>query len=106
MVALLAALHERGVGSVLVEGGAKMITVLLRERLVNRLIVCVAPTILGSGIEAVGDLGISELARTLTLTETSVTRYGADLILDGRVEYPETPATLESEEPVACVTVS
>jgi riboflavin-specific deaminase-like protein len=107
LVALLAALNDRGVGSVLVEGGAEMITALLCARLVDRLVVCIAPKILGAGIEAVGDLGIRKLARTLIMTDTSVTRYGVDLVLDGRVEYPGTPTmTVESEERVRCVTVS
>ena len=84
-----------------------MITALLRARLVDRLVVCVAPKILGAGIEAVGDLGIRELARTLIMADTSVTPCGGDLILDGRVEYPgPRPGTVESEERVACVTVS
>jgi diaminohydroxyphosphoribosylaminopyrimidine deaminase/5-amino-6-(5-phosphoribosylamino)uracil reductase len=107
LVALLSALHERGIGSVLVEGGAEMITALLRARLVDRLVVCVAPKILGAGIEAVGDLGIRELARSLIMTDTLVTPYGVDLILDSRVEYPGTPAvTVASEEGVGCVTAS
>lgn len=106
MVALLAALHDRGVGSVLMEGGAGMITALLRDRLVDRLVLCVAPKILGAGIEAVGDLGIRELARTLIMADTSVTPCGVDLTLDGRVEYPgPPPITLESEDCVGCVTV-
>jgi 5-amino-6-(5-phosphoribosylamino)uracil reductase/diaminohydroxyphosphoribosylaminopyrimidine deaminase/5-amino-6-(5-phosphoribosylamino)uracil reductase len=106
LVALLAALHQRGVGSVLVEGGAGMITALLRARMVDRLVVCVAPKILGAGIEAVGDLGIRELARTLLMTDTSVTPYGVDLVVDGRIEYPGTPPmTVESEERIGCVTV-
>jgi riboflavin-specific deaminase-like protein len=105
LIALLAALHQRGVGSVLVEGGAGMITALLRARLVDRLVVCVAPKILGAGIEAVGDLGIRELARALLMTDTSVTRYGVDLVLDSRIEYPGTPPmTVGSEERVGCVT--
>ena len=83
-----------------------MITALLQARLVDRLVVCVAPKILGAGIEAVGDLGIRELARTLILTDTFVKPYGIDLVLDGRVGYPGTPPmTVESEERVACVTV-
>jgi diaminohydroxyphosphoribosylaminopyrimidine deaminase / 5-amino-6-(5-phosphoribosylamino)uracil reductase len=107
LVALLAALHDLGVGSVLVEGGAEMITALLRARLVDRLVVCVAPKILGAGIEAVGDLGIRELARALLMTDTSVTHHGVDLVVDGRVEYPVTPPmSVESEERVGCVTVS
>jgi riboflavin-specific deaminase-like protein len=86
--ALLAELYARGVRSVMVEGGAALITSLLRDRLVDRLAVCIAPKVLGSGIEAVGDLGVRELADSLTLTETSVVRYGVDLVLDARVEYP------------------
>jgi diaminohydroxyphosphoribosylaminopyrimidine deaminase / 5-amino-6-(5-phosphoribosylamino)uracil reductase len=107
LVALLAALHEWGIRSLLVEGGAEMITALLRARLVDRLVVCVAPKILGAGIEAVGELGIRKLARSLIMTDTSVIRYGVDLVLDGRVEYPGTPTmTAESEGSGGCVTVS
>jgi riboflavin biosynthesis pyrimidine reductase len=84
-----------------------MITALLRARLVDRMVVCVAPKILGAGIEAVGNLGIRELARTLIMADTSVTACGVDLILDSRVEYPDAlPVTVESEESVRCVTAS
>jgi diaminohydroxyphosphoribosylaminopyrimidine deaminase / 5-amino-6-(5-phosphoribosylamino)uracil reductase len=105
LFALLAALHQRGVGSVLVEGGAGMITAFLQARLVDQLVVCVAPKILGAGIEAVGDLGIRELGRALLMTDTSVTRYGVVLVLESRIEYPGTPPmTVGSEERVGCVT--
>ncbi len=105
LIALLAELHRMGVGSVLVEGGAQMITALLQARVVDRLVVCVAPKILGTGIEAVGDHGISELADAMIVTDTSVTSFGADLVFDGRVEYPITHAmAVESEEGVRCVT--
>jgi 5-amino-6-(5-phosphoribosylamino)uracil reductase/diaminohydroxyphosphoribosylaminopyrimidine deaminase/5-amino-6-(5-phosphoribosylamino)uracil reductase len=89
LAALLTALGERGIGSVLVEGGARIITGLLRARLAQRLVITVAPIVLGAGIEAVGDLGIAELARALRLRDMQVGSYGADLVLDGRVEYPE-----------------
>lgn len=86
--ALLSMLRERGVGSVMVEGGAKLITSLLRQRLVDRLVVGVAPKILGTGIEAIGDLGIDDLARAVRLDGARVTAYGADLVIDGRAVYP------------------
>jgi 5-amino-6-(5-phosphoribosylamino)uracil reductase/diaminohydroxyphosphoribosylaminopyrimidine deaminase/5-amino-6-(5-phosphoribosylamino)uracil reductase len=89
LVALLAALHERGVGSVMVEGGAELITALLRARLVDRLAVCIAPKVLGAGIEAIGDLGIGDLARALLLRDPRVTSYGADQVIEGRIAYPE-----------------
>lgn len=85
---LLSELRLLGIDSVLVEGGAALITALLCDRLVDRLAVCIAPKILGSGIEAVGDLGICDLSDTLRLTDTSVTLYGVDVVLDSRVEYP------------------
>jgi 5-amino-6-(5-phosphoribosylamino)uracil reductase/diaminohydroxyphosphoribosylaminopyrimidine deaminase/5-amino-6-(5-phosphoribosylamino)uracil reductase len=89
LVALFAALHAQGIGSVMVEGGARLITALLRARLVDRLAVCVAPKLLGAGIEAIGDLGISDLARCLCLRDVLVTPYGVDFVVDGRVVYPE-----------------
>ena len=87
--ALLSELHALGVRSVMVEGGAALITAFFCERLVDRLAVCIAPKILGRGIEAVGDLGIQDLSDSLILTDTSVTPYGVDLVLDSRVEYPD-----------------
>ena len=87
--ALLSELYASGVRSVLVEGGAALITSLLCNRLVDRLAVCVAPKILGSGIEAVGDLGICELDESLALIDTSITPYGVDVVFDSRIEYPD-----------------
>jgi diaminohydroxyphosphoribosylaminopyrimidine deaminase / 5-amino-6-(5-phosphoribosylamino)uracil reductase len=89
LVAALDQLYQRGVRSVMVEGGAALITSFLCERLADRLAVCVAPKIIGRGIEAVGDLGICELADSLTLADTSLTTYGADVVFDSRIEYPD-----------------
>lgn len=86
--ALASALGGLGVGSVMVEGGAALITSLLRARLVDRLAVCIAPKILGAGIEAVGDLGIRDLADSISLVDADFTPHGCDLLLTARVEYP------------------
>jgi 5-amino-6-(5-phosphoribosylamino)uracil reductase/diaminohydroxyphosphoribosylaminopyrimidine deaminase/5-amino-6-(5-phosphoribosylamino)uracil reductase len=87
--ALLEELGVLGIGSVMVEGGATLITGFFRTGLVDRLAVCVAPKILGNGLQAVGDLGIHDLSRSLTLVDTVVEPYGVDLILSGRVVYPD-----------------
>jgi len=86
---LLGELGMLGVGSVMVEGGATLITGFLRAGLVDRLAVCVAPKILGDGLQAIGDLGIRDLSRSLTLADAAVEPYGVDLILSGRVVYPD-----------------
>jgi diaminohydroxyphosphoribosylaminopyrimidine deaminase/5-amino-6-(5-phosphoribosylamino)uracil reductase len=87
--ALLGELCALGVGTVMVEGGATLITGFFRVGLVDRLAVCVAPKILGDGLPAVGDLGIRDLSRSLTLVDARVEPYGVDLILSGRVVYPD-----------------
>ncbi len=86
---LLAKLARHGLRSVMVEGGARLITSLLRAQLVDRLAICIAPKILGAGIDAVGDLGIDDLGHAIQLIEPKITHYGADLILDGRLGYGE-----------------
>lgn len=88
LAALLCALGERGVGSVMVEGGAALVTALLRSRLADRAAVCVAPWLMGAGIEAVGDLGVRELSRMIGLADVTLHRYGPDVIFDGRIVYP------------------
>jgi 5-amino-6-(5-phosphoribosylamino)uracil reductase/diaminohydroxyphosphoribosylaminopyrimidine deaminase/5-amino-6-(5-phosphoribosylamino)uracil reductase len=82
LAALLAYLGERGVRTVLLEGGRALITSALRERLVDRVVVCIAPKILGTGIEAVGDIASARLDDALRLEALQVTRLGPDLIVD------------------------
>jgi diaminohydroxyphosphoribosylaminopyrimidine deaminase / 5-amino-6-(5-phosphoribosylamino)uracil reductase len=88
--ALLAELVRRGIRSVLVEGGAEMITALLRRRLAHRLVVCIAPKVLGTGVEGVGDLDISRLGDALTFHNNGFRLCGADVLFEGDVEnaYP------------------
>lgn len=86
--ALLDTLGGIGVRSVMAEGGASIITALFKSRLVDRAVVCIAPKILGSGIEAVGDLGIHDLGLSIVMEDFSLTRQGCDLILDGLISYP------------------
>lgn len=83
LATLLGCLGARGMRSVLVEGGAKVITSLLRERLVRRLVVCIAPKLLGWGVEAVGDLAIDSLHEALTFEESTFRVLGGDIIFEG-----------------------
>ncbi len=77
----LARLHERGVVSVLLEGGPTVAAAFLREGLVDRVIAYLAPALLGSGPAALGDLGVGTIADTRRLRLDEVTRVGDDLRL-------------------------
>jgi diaminohydroxyphosphoribosylaminopyrimidine deaminase/5-amino-6-(5-phosphoribosylamino)uracil reductase len=81
---LLAMLGEMNISSVLVEGGAALATSFIRSRLVDRFVVIVAPRIMGDGVEAVGDLGVTSVAGALRLSLAGLRRSGNDLILDAR----------------------
>lgn len=82
--AVLCALAERGVSSLLVEGGAAVITSFVREGLADRFVAIVAPKLAGKGIETLGDLGILAMDEALPLRFLSVRRLGEDLILDAK----------------------
>jgi GTP cyclohydrolase II len=84
--ALLDELGRRGLDSVLVEGGAGLITAMLREHRVRRLIVSIAPMIVGAGIEAVGDLDIVRLRDAIAFRRASFSQVGPDVIFDGELE--------------------
>lgn len=81
-------LHERGFASVLVEGGRGVITSMLRLGLVDRLTICIAPKIVGKGVDAVGDLGVDYLNQALTFSRVTWSSLGDDIIVDGEVDYP------------------
>ncbi len=83
--ALMDGLGTRGISSVLVEGGASLITSFLRIGLADRLYIVTAPRILGRGIESVGDLGISKIEHSLSLEVDSLTRKDGDIIVSARI---------------------
>lgn len=83
---LLERLRGLGMRSVLVEGGRGIITSILRGRLVDRLIVCIAPKVLGQGIEAVGDLHLDRLREALTFRDARFVPCGEDIIFDGELD--------------------
>jgi diaminohydroxyphosphoribosylaminopyrimidine deaminase/5-amino-6-(5-phosphoribosylamino)uracil reductase len=85
----LARVRQLGMELVLVEGGATLVTGLLEQRLVDRMIVAIAPMILGSGIESIGDLGFRQVAEGLTLENRTLATVGEDLVLAGSVPASE-----------------
>jgi len=85
---MLGRLRELGIRSLMVEGGSGITTSLLRDGLVDRLVVCIAPKVLGAGLDAVGDLGIRDLGNALSFRETTIRQLGPDILFDGIVDRP------------------
>ena len=82
---LLKLLAKRNISSLLIEGGAQIITSILIDNLANRLVTVIAPKILGKGIEAVGELKIHNLDLAKKLSIRKIIKSGDDIILDSRL---------------------
>jgi len=81
--ALLRHLAEMGLDSLMVEGGAQIITSFLAARLVDQIILTIAPLLVG-GLRVVDNLGRGCFPRLSNLTYQ---RLGEDLILMGEPEW-------------------
>jgi riboflavin biosynthesis pyrimidine reductase len=76
----------RGITTILVEGGARVATSLLADGLVHRAIVAIAPTVLGAGTDAIGDLGVDRISQAIHLQRSLARIVGRDVVLAGDVE--------------------
>lgn len=85
LAAVLAALHERGIRSVLLEGGAHLAGSFVAAGLVDEVVAHVAPVLLGDGSLVLQDAGITTITEALRLTTTDVTRLGDDVAITATV---------------------
>jgi diaminohydroxyphosphoribosylaminopyrimidine deaminase/5-amino-6-(5-phosphoribosylamino)uracil reductase len=76
---LIALANERGFNQVLIESGPTFGTALLREDLIDEVVLFQAPTLLGSGTPSIGDLGITNIAGRLDFEISDVEVIGSDL---------------------------
>lgn len=79
LTGLLAALYQREVLIVLVEGGATLAASFVRDRLVDRVVGYHAPALLGAGPPVLADAGVATLADAPRLTLRDVTTLGCDV---------------------------
>ena len=88
--ALFRLLAQRGIQSMLIEGGGELLAGALHERLVDRVAFFIAPRLIGGRAApgAVGGPGVARLNQTLPLEEMTVRRIGPDLLVEARVAYP------------------
>ncbi|HNW61228.1 MAG TPA: bifunctional diaminohydroxyphosphoribosylaminopyrimidine deaminase/5-amino-6-(5-phosphoribosylamino)uracil reductase RibD [bacterium] len=85
--ALWRKLAETGCTSVLIEGGSVVATACLKTHAVDRIALFIAPKIIGSGIDAIGDLGIRALPTAIQIEEMKVDILPVDILVQGQVRY-------------------
>ncbi|GAA3049815.1 diaminohydroxyphosphoribosylaminopyrimidine deaminase [Actinokineospora globicatena] len=78
-VEVLAALHARGIVDVLLEGGPTLAGAFTAAGLVDRVLLYLAPALLGAGPGALGASGVSTITEAHRLTVEEVTMSGPDV---------------------------
>ena len=86
---LIKILGRRNVQSLMIEGGAEVnAAALLGERLVDRLLLFLAPKMVGGpGTPLLGGPGVKRMADALLLDILKMRRFGPDLLLEARPLY-------------------
>jgi diaminohydroxyphosphoribosylaminopyrimidine deaminase/5-amino-6-(5-phosphoribosylamino)uracil reductase len=74
-------LFDRDVRRVLLEGGPTLAAAFLRARLVDEVVIHLAPKLLGAGPSLVSDLGIRGIDAALDLSVVDVTLLGGDVAI-------------------------
>jgi len=86
---LVAELGWREMTNVLVEGGARLLGSFFAAHLVDEVRVFVAPRLLGEGLAPVGGWAAPSVEGALRLERVRTRRMDCDVLISGRVVYPE-----------------
>lgn len=81
---ILAWLFEQGIRRVFVEGGPTLASAFVAAGLVDEYSIYLAPTLLGGGRLALGEIGVGDISQARHLTITSIEHLGDDLLVVAR----------------------
>jgi riboflavin-specific deaminase-like protein len=79
-------LGDLGITSIMVEGGSQVHTECLKSRYADEIVMFVAPKILGSGVDAIGDLGIRNMNAALELDNIKIKRLNIDFMISANLK--------------------
>ncbi len=76
-------LAGRQITAILIEGGAALIGAALHENCVDKMMVYVAPKIMGEGLASIRGLSFKKLDQVINLKNISVNRINDDVLIEG-----------------------
>ncbi|GIT63856.1 MAG: hypothetical protein Ct9H300mP22_2560 [Gammaproteobacteria bacterium] len=79
-------LREKGIRSLMVEGGATVFTAFIQARMVDAIILTVAPKLVG-GYKAINDLQGAGSNEQLNIEPINFAQAGEDLVVWGELQY-------------------
>ena len=87
----LGRMAREGMTSVLIEGGGQLAAAALGDRVVDQVLLYLAPRLMGEGVAAIGDLGVERAAEAIRLASSRIQRLGPDLLYTAEVQYTCSP---------------
>ncbi|WP_241985513.1 MULTISPECIES: bifunctional diaminohydroxyphosphoribosylaminopyrimidine deaminase/5-amino-6-(5-phosphoribosylamino)uracil reductase RibD [Cryobacterium] len=84
LLAVLGELHRSGIRHAFIEGGPTLASAFVAAGLVDEYLVYLAPTLLGGGRLALGDIGVAGIDEQRRLTIEHYVRLGEDLLVVAR----------------------
>ena len=84
---LLAYLGDKGINTLMVEGGAQIIANFLASRLVDQVIVTIAPVVVG-GLRVVDSVSLFQSNNFPRLRQLHYQQVGDDLVVRGEPSWP------------------
>ncbi|PXA75515.1 MULTISPECIES: bifunctional diaminohydroxyphosphoribosylaminopyrimidine deaminase/5-amino-6-(5-phosphoribosylamino)uracil reductase RibD [Auritidibacter] len=96
-----ASLRDQGITSVLVDGGPRVISSLIREHLVDEFLIYTAPVLLGGPRTALDDIGVTSLEQAPPLIIHERHQLGADHVTIATPAPYVIPSTTEEHHPIA-----
>lgn len=86
----LTLLYKKGIRTLMVEGGARIITAFLRAQLADAVVMTIAPRLIG-GYKAIGNLGPASIHHLPHIHPLYSDRLGDDMIVWGDLHYGDIP---------------
>lgn len=83
---MLGRLGEMGITSILLEGGGELFADFFRRGLVDRLVACVAPKLIGgAGRDFLPGLALPRIRKAIALREVGVRTFGDNMVIEGKM---------------------
>jgi diaminohydroxyphosphoribosylaminopyrimidine deaminase/5-amino-6-(5-phosphoribosylamino)uracil reductase len=80
---ILKELYKRGIGIVLIEGGATVASSALKAEIVDKISLFLAPKLLGRGLSFTDGIHLNDLKQAIKLKEYRVRQIGTDTLIEG-----------------------
>jgi diaminohydroxyphosphoribosylaminopyrimidine deaminase/5-amino-6-(5-phosphoribosylamino)uracil reductase len=89
LAVLMRELGKMDIHSILLEGGSRLNTEMWKRNLIDRLMVCIAPRVLGGGdgLSLFFGEGAHRMADAIQLEDVRYSQWGPDIIIEGEVPH-------------------